>query len=142
MTVASILTNKGTDVVTVPADLPVIDVIRLLDEKRIGAVPVIEGGRVVGVFSERDVVAGIAADGVEVLQRPVSALMSSPAMTVQRDEPVIGALSLITRRRIRHLPVVENDVLLGMVSIGDLVKFRIERIEAEAAAMRDYILTA
>lgn len=142
MTIATILANKGAEVVTVPADLPVIDVIRLLDEKRIGAVPVVEDGNVVGIFSERDVVAGIAAQGVAVLQQPVSALMSSPALTVTREQPVIGALSLITRRRIRHLPVVEDGQLLGLVSIGDLVKIRIERIEAEAAAMREYILTA
>jgi CBS domain-containing protein len=102
-------------------------------------VPVVEDGRVVGIFSERDVVHGLAAHGAAALDRTLDAVMTQPVQQVAPAEPVIGALSLMTRRRIRHLPVVEGDALVGFVSIGDLVKYRIDRIEAEAAAMRDYI---
>ncbi|MFD1789711.1 CBS domain-containing protein [Sphingomonas floccifaciens] len=139
MTIAVILGDKGHDVVTVPADASVRDAVRLLAERRIGAVPVMDGADVVGVFSERDVIRQLGTVGASVLDGPVRAVMTSPVETIAPGEPVLGALSIMTHRRIRHLPVVEGGVLVGIVSIGDLVKHRIDRIEAEAAAMRDYI---
>lgn len=139
MTIAAILGGKGQDVITCSGGSSVREAVGLLAEKRIGAVPVVDGGKVVGVFSERDVIHCLARDGAAALDGAVRAVMTAPAITVARDEPVLGALSLMTRRRIRHLPVVEDDMLLGVVSIGDLVKHRIERIEAEADQMRSYI---
>ncbi|MBN2973159.1 CBS domain-containing protein [Roseomonas aeriglobus] len=139
MTIAVILGGKGHDVATIDADASVGDAVRLLADKRIGAVPVMEGGTVAGVFSERDVIRYLANDGADVLDRPVRAVMTTPVETIAPGEPVLGALSVMTHRRIRHLPVVDGDALVGIVSIGDLVKHRIDRIEAEAAAMRDYI---
>lgn len=142
MTIASILQTKGTDVVSITGDTSIADAITLLAERRIGAVPVVDKGRPIGVFSERDVIHCLAANGSAALHRPVSDGMTTPALTVTLDEPVLGALSLMTRRRIRHLPVMDGDQLAGFVSIGDLVKFRIDRIEAEARALRDYIQSA
>lgn len=117
-------------------------VIALLAEKRIGCVPVVEDGKVLGIFSERDVVYGLAREGAALLDRPVEAVMTQPAVTIDADTPVISALSLMTRRRIRHLPIVDGETMVGFVSIGDLVKTRIDRIESEAEAMRSYIQSA
>lgn len=141
MTIAAILGRKGAEVSTITADTSVRAAIAILAERRIGAVPVVKGEGVAGVFSERDVIQGLAGGG-ELLQRPVSEVMTTPAVTVSPHDSVLGALSLMTQRRIRHLPVVESGRLVGIVSIGDLVKFRIDHIEAEAAAMRDYIQQA
>ncbi len=139
MTIAVILGGKGQEVVTISADASVREAVRLLAERRIGAVPVMDGAAVAGVFSERDVIRHLAGDGAAVLERPVRDVMTAPVTTIAPGEPVLGALSVMTHRRIRHLPVVEAGRLVGIVSIGDLVKHRIDRIEAEAAAMRDYI---
>lgn len=142
MTIAAILSGKGRDVITVGGDTSVRETVALLAEKRIGAVPVIEDGVVAGIFSERDVIHCLERDGAAALDSQVRNVMTAPAITVTREEPVLAALSLMTQRRIRHLPVVEEGALLGFVSIGDLVKYRIERIEAEAAQMRAYIQSA
>jgi CBS domain-containing protein len=139
MTIAAILRSKGGDIVSVAPGTSVRDVVKLLAEKRIGAVPVIGGGKVQGIFSERDVIYHLAGQGPSVLDRPVEEVMTSPAVTTDRDTPILSALALMTRRRIRHLPVVEGEAVVGFVSIGDLVKLRIDRIEAEAEAMRLYI---
>ncbi|WP_375287745.1 CBS domain-containing protein [Sphingomonas sp.] len=142
MTIAAILHTKGSEVVSVAPEQPVAEVVALLAERRIGAVPVIGGGAVLGVFSERDLVALLRDGDAAALSRPVSEVMTAPAVTVGIEDAVLAALSLMTRRRLRHLPVIEGDRVIGIVSIGDLVKYRIERIEAEAAAMRDYIQQA
>ena len=143
MTIATILGDKGADLVSISPDRTVADAVALLAERRIGAVPVLDNsGMVAGVFSERDVIRCLREHGAEALDHPVSAEMTTPAVTVGREDSVLGALSLMTRRRIRHLPVVEAGAVVGIVSIGDLVKYRIDRIEAEARAMRDYIQQA
>ncbi len=142
MTIAAILQTKGGDVLSLVPDSTVADAVAMLTERRIGAAPVVDGGRVVGIFSERDVIHCLQADGAAALDRRIDSVMTTPVQSVGRDEPVIGALSLMTRRRIRHLPVIDGDTLVGFVSIGDLVKYRIDRIEADAAAMRDYIQSA
>jgi len=142
MTIAAILGNKGRDVIYVSPTQTVAEAIALLAKHRIGAVPVIDGGAVIGVFSERDVIHGLHDGDTTTLGRPVSETMTAPAHTVTPAEPVLAALSLMTRRRIRHLPVVEDGRVIGIVSIGDLVKYRIEKIEADAAAMREYIQQA
>ena len=142
MNVQVILGDKGTEVATIAADATVADAVKLLGERRIGALPVVEGDQVSGVMSERDVIYCLKDHGSEALTWPVSRVMSSPAITVDPGTPVLNALALITQRRVRHLPVVSGGRLVGIVSIGDLVKHRIERIETEAAAMRDYIQSA
>jgi CBS domain-containing protein len=142
MNVQAILGDKGTDVATIAADATVADAVRLLGERRIGALPIVEGERVAGIMSERDVIYCLKDHGPEVLDWPVSRVMSAPAITVDPSTPVMSALALITQRRVRHLPVVSGGRLVGIVSIGDLVKHRLERIEEEAAAMREYIRTA
>ena len=139
MTIGAILASKGSEVVSVGSNDRVSDAVAMFAERRIGAVPVIDDGRVVGIFSERDVVYSIAKVGAAALEARIGDLMTAPAMTVDPDTPVMSGLSLMTKRRIRHLPVVRGDTVIGFISIGDLVKHRIDHIEAEAAAMRDYI---
>lgn len=139
MTIAVILGEKGNDVVALRPDMRVADAVALFAERHIGAAPVVDGDDVLGVFSERDVIHCLHTRGGEALTASVREVMTAPAITVTPDQPVIAALSLMTRRRVRHLPVLDGDRLVGFVSIGDLVKHRIDRIEAEAAAMRDYI---
>ena len=142
MTIATILKRKGQDVVQVQSSDTVLAVVQRLAERRIGCVPVVDDGTVVGIFSERDLVYRVAQEGAAVLERPVGEIMTAPAITTDDRTPVIHCLSLMTKRRIRHLPVVVDGTLVGLVSIGDLVKFRIDSIESEAAALRDYIQTA
>ena len=142
MTIALVLREKGSAVETIAADATVFDAVQRLGEKRIGALPVLEGGRIAGIMSERDVIYCLRDHGPEVLDWPVSRVMSSPAITADSKTEVLTALALMTQRRIRHLPVVDNDEIRGIVSIGDLVKHRMERIEAEAEAMRAYIQSA
>jgi CBS domain-containing protein len=142
MTIAAILGAKGGEVIGASPDQSVAQVVALLAERRIGAVPVMADGEVLGVFSERDLVALLRDGDAAALSRPVAEVMTAPAVTVRPDDPVLAALSLMTRRRVRHLPVVDGERVVGLVSIGDLVKYRIDRIEAEAAAMRDYIQQA
>ncbi|MCF2515062.1 CBS domain-containing protein [Sphingomonas sp. G124] len=142
MTIATILSSKGNEVATVRAGTPVKDAVGLLAEKRIGAVPVLDEGGICGIFSERDLVRCVSDHGPDALDWPVDRVMSSPAVTVEPGTPILAALSTMTQRRMRHLPVVESGEIRGIVSIGDLVKHRIERIEAEADALRTYIQTA
>ncbi|MEZ5656304.1 MAG: CBS domain-containing protein [Sphingobium sp.] len=139
MTIATILSGKGHEVIQLGSDTSLRDAIAMLVERRIGCVPVVDGGEVVGILSERDVVRCLGEKGADVLDAPVSSAMTSPAVTIAPEVAAITALSLMTRRRIRHLPVVDGGKMVGFVSIGDLVKYRIDKIEAEATAMRDYI---
>jgi len=139
MTLATILQQRSGEVIQVTPDTPVSTVIALLAEHRIGAVPVVEDKAVVGIMSERDVIYSLRRDGAAILDWPVSRVMTQPVITVESSlSPLVG-LSLMTRRRIRHLPVVDGGELVGFISIGDLVKARIELIEGEAEAMRAYI---
>ena len=142
MTIAAVLRDKGGAVETITAEARLYDVVQRLGEKRIGALPVVDGGRITGIISERDVIYCLREHGPEVLDWPVSRVMSSPAITADPETEVLAALALMTQRRIRHLPVVERGEIRGIVSIGDLVKHRMERIEAEAEAMREYIQSA
>jgi CBS domain-containing protein len=139
MSIQAILGDKGREVATVSADAKLSEAVNVLGERRIGALPVIEDDRIVGIISERDVIYSLKDHGAEALDWPISRVMSSPAITVDPSTEVLSALALITQRRVRHLPVVSGGQLVGIVSIGDLVKHRIERIEFEAQAMRDYI---
>lgn len=142
MTIAAILEGKPRDIVSVEAGTRVRDAVALLAEKKIGAMPVLDGEQVVGIMSERDVIYCLSSDGAAMLDWPVSRVMTAPAITIESRVPVLVALSQMTRRRIRHLPVVDDGRLNGFVSIGDLVAYRISRIEQEAEAMRAYIQSA
>ena len=143
MTIAAILHQRSdSTIISVAPDMSVNDVLALLADKRIGAVPVIDDERLVGIMSERDMIYGIRRDGPAFLDRPVHEAMTKAVITVESNTSPLEALAMMTQRRIRHLPVVDDGVLVGFVSIGDLVKVRIERIENEAAAMREYIQTA
>lgn len=143
MTIARILRDKHDhgvgDVVHVPPDTRVANLIALLSERGIGAVPVCDADGLVGIMSERDVVHALGQHGGAVLDWPVERLMTREPVMVTPDTPLLAGLSLMTRRRIRHLPVVDGGRMVGFVSIGDLVKARIDRIESEAEAMRSYI---
>ena len=142
MTIAAILSGKGSEVATLPAGTPVRDAVSLLADRKIGAVPILDAGEIRGIFSERDLVRCVADHGSDVLDWAIDRVMSSPVQTVDTGTPILSALATMTERRMRHLPVVEGGQIRGIVSIGDLVKYRIERIEAEADALRTYIQSA
>lgn len=142
MTIAAVLQSKGDGVETIAGDATLFDAVRRLGEKRIGALPVVDHGRIAGIISERDVIYSLRDQGPDVLGWPVARVMSAPAITAESAMDILAALGLMTRRRIRHLPVVDGGQLVGLVSIGDLVKYRMDRIEAEAEAMRAYIQSA
>ena len=140
--ITRILEQRTGSIYTCTPNQGVAEAAQLLADRRIGALPVVDGDRLLGVFSERDLLYSIAKEGAAALNRTVGEVMTSPAITVARDTEMLHALGLMTRRRIRHLPVVEDGQLIGLISIGDLVKFRVELAESEAEAMREYIQTA
>lgn len=143
MTIARIIEQRrGQDVISCDSTMPMRRAVALLAEKRIGALPVMRGGSVVGIFSERDVIYRLAEEGEVCLNRPLEEVMTAPPITVSPSTVIDEALSLMTRRRIRHLPVIDGSAMVGFISIGDLVKHRIDQVEHEAEAMRNYIQTA
>jgi CBS domain-containing protein len=143
MNVDAILQNKGNAVETARPDWNVAQVCQRLNELEVGALLVSKGGQSVnGIVSERDVINHIAKEGAAVLDRPVSDIMIHDVVTCTRDDDIAHLMETMTERRIRHLPVVENDVLIGIFSIGDVVKYRIQETEYEAKALREYITTA
>jgi CBS domain-containing protein len=139
MNVLTILRDKGSEVITTAPSATVMDAARVMTDKRIGAVLVLDTGRVVGVVSERDIVRTISTRGAAALYLEVQDLMSSDVFTCRRDATIDELMAMMTERRIRHIPVVEDGQLYGMVSIGDVVKHRIEETEQEAEALRGYI---
>ena len=142
MTISAILAAKGTEVATIASDAPMSDAVAELGDRRIGALLVIDAGEVKGIVSERDVVYCLREHGSQILDWPVSRVMTAPAIVIAPDTEVLSAMALMTQQRIRHLPVIDQGQLKGIVSIGDLVKYRIDRIEREAEAMRAYIQSA
>ena len=130
------------NILTCETGIPVREAVALLAGKRIGALPVVENGAVVGIFSERDVIYRLASEGEMCLSLPVGEVMTAPAITISSREKTDDALALMSRRRIRHLPVVDDGEFVGFVSIGDIVKSRIDEVEHEAESMRAYIQTA
>jgi CBS domain-containing protein len=139
----SVLAAKGRDVATISVEANLSDAAAELARRRIGALVVLgTGGAIAGILSERDLVRGLAEHGAELLNERIESLMTSELVTVEPEVAVLSALGLMTKRRVRHLPVIDGDSLVGIVSIGDLVKHRMERIEAEASAMREYIQNA
>ena len=140
MSIARLIAGRSGEVWSCHAEDCVADAIEVLATRRIGALPVQDGANAVaGIFSERDVLYCLQAHGADALRMKVRDVMTAPPVTIAPDTPVLEALALMTRRRIRHLPVVEGGRMVAFISIGDLVKHRIDHIEAEANAMRDYI---
>lgn len=142
MMIAHLLASRTGEVISVTRGTLVSEAVALLADRRIGAVPVVDGDAVIGIMSERDVIYHLRSDGAAILDWPVERVMTAPVHTVDPDSTLIGALAQMTRRRIRHLPVVKGERMVGLVSIGDLVKARIDNIESEAQAMREYIQSA
>lgn len=143
MTIAKIIGDRtADDIIACDVSTPVAEVVSMLAGKRIGAVPVLRDGAVAGIVSERDVIYRLADKGAACLDLPVEAIMTSPAITVEPGTKIDEALALMTRRRFRHFPVVSEGRLVAFISIGDLVKHKIDEVEHEAAALRDYIQKA
>jgi len=142
MNVASILKHKGRDCATVAQDQPVKEAVRLLAEKKIGALVVVDGaGDIAGIVSERDIVANLADGSAELLAAPVSRVMTRDVFTCAPTDTTDQLMAQMTDSRIRHLPVKENGKLAGIISIGDVVKWRIAEVESRAEALREYIAT-
>jgi CBS domain-containing protein len=140
MIVEQILNDKGHTVVTLLASHTLRQAAQLLDDKKIGAVVALdENERIIGVLSERDIVRQVARQGAAALDMAVGNAMTRAVVTVTSTTPVDEAMQVMTDRRIRHLPVVHNDRLTGVISIGDLVKWKIAETEAEANAMKSYL---
>jgi len=143
MSVAQILSSKGRAVHTAVAADKLEAIAKTLADKRIGSVVITDAkGGIVGIVSERDIVRALARNGVGALNLPASTVMSSDVRTCDPSDSEAELMAVMTQLRIRHLPVVENGRLAGMISIGDVVKFRIEAIEREAEEMKTYIATA
>ena len=140
MSVASILKVKGGEVVTASAEATVGEIAGLLNQHRIGAVLITgPGGAIEGIVSERDIVAGVAKSGAEVFSRPAVEIMTRDVHVCDPNDSIYGIMNVMTEHRIRHLPVVVEGELRGIVSIGDVVKQRIAEVEYEAEEMKRYI---
>ena len=143
MTVMSILSRKGHDVLTIEPTAALSAAIKLLAERRIGAL-VVTGAdhRIVGIISERDIVRVLVERGTEMLQSSVSEVMTRKVVSCGQNETIAEIMGRMTAGKFRHVPVVEQGRLVGIVSIGDVVKARLEELEKEQDALRDYIRTA
>jgi CBS domain-containing protein len=143
MTVSIILAGKGREVVTVEPGASLAEAARLLAGKRIGAALILGAdGRLAGIISERDIVRALAARGADALGEPVSQSMTRKVETCTEGEVVVHILERMTVGKFRHMPVVDQGRVVGILSIGDIVKHRLGEMERDSAAMRDYIMTA
>jgi CBS domain-containing protein len=143
MTVSIILASKGREVASIEPGVTMKSAVALLADKRIGAVVVLGADhRIVGILSERDIVRAIAELGAAALDEPVSRSMTRKVSTCTESETIASLMERMTEGKFRHLPVVDQGRLVGIVSIGDVVKHRLQEMERDSAAMRDYILTA
>ena len=143
MTVKAILSKKGRNVVTTEPATKLAQVVKTLADHRIGAV-IIAGPdrRVAGILSERDIVRALAERGTSVLEESADKLMTRRVITCSEADTVGEIMGRVTEGKFRHLPVVESGSLVGVISIGDVVKYRLEEMERESSALREYILTA
>jgi len=137
--VNQILEAKGGRIVSVPREAPVLEVIRLMAEHHIGSVLVVQGSELLGIATERDYARKVILQGRSSADTPVAQIMSSPVLTVGPTDTVQTCMALMTERKIRHLPVVEGGQVLGLISIGDLVKAVIEDQRQEIAQLQQYI---
>ncbi len=140
MTIARIIEDRDpSDIISCDVSTPVSEAVAMLSGKRIGALPVMNGGQVAGIVSERDIIYCLADRGQDALDLTVGDLMTAPAITVEPGTRIDDALALMTKRRFRHFPVIDRGRIVAFISIGDLVKHKVAEIENEAAALRDYI---
>jgi CBS domain-containing protein len=142
MTVRAVLDAKGHQVVSVSPDAKLSAAVKILSERRIGAVLVMSGQRIDGILSERDVVRVLGERGASVLDEPVRNMMTQKVITCREADTVGAIMEVMTSGKFRHLPVVENERIVGLISIGDVVKWRVAEYEREQEALHDYIKTA
>ena len=142
MTVRAILDTNGHQIESVEPDARLSAAIKILTERKIGAVLVMSGGRIEGILSERDIVRVLGGRGASVLDEPVSAVMTRKVVSCREKDTVASIMEQMTSGKFRHLPVVEDDRVVGLISIGDIVKWRVGEYEAEQEALREYIKTA
>jgi CBS domain-containing protein len=142
MTVRAVLDTKGHNVLSVEADAKLSAAIKLLAERKIGAVLVMSHGHLEGILSERDIVRVLGERGARVLEEPVSAVMTRKVVSCRQSDTVAGIMEMMTLGKFRHLPVVEDTKVVGLISIGDIVKWRVQEYEREQEALREYIKTA
>jgi len=142
MTVRAILDTKGHQIESVEPDVKLSAAIKALTERKIGAVLVMSQGRIEGILSERDIVRALGERGAAVLEEPVSAVMTRKVVSCKEADTVAAIMEMMTSGKFRHLPVVEDDRVVGLISIGDIVKWRVREYEAEQEALREYIKTA
>lgn len=143
MTVRSILDTKGHHVESIQPGAKLSEAVKLLGEKKIGAVLVLNlSGRIEGILSERDIVRVLSERGAAALDEPVSTVMTRKVVSCRASDTVAALMEMMTIGKFRHLPVVEDGKVVGLVSIGDIVKERVQEYEREQEALRDYIKTA
>ncbi|MGY4503789.1 CBS domain-containing protein [Bradyrhizobium sp. GM24.11] len=142
MTVRSILNTKGHQIMSVEPDAKLAAAVKLLGEKKIGAVLVMNQNRLEGILSERDIVRVLGERGAGVLEEPVSQVMTRKVVACKETDTVAELMEMMTTGKFRHLPVLENNKVVGLISIGDIVKRRVQEYESEQEALRDYIKTA
>ena len=142
MTVRAILDTKGHQILSVEPDAKLSAAVKILAERKIGAVLVMSAGRMEGILSERDIVRVLGDRGAGVLDEPVSSVMTHKVISCRETDTVAAIMEMMTLGNFRHLPVVEGDKVVGLISIGDIVKWRVREYEMEQEALRDYIKTA
>jgi CBS domain-containing protein len=142
MTVRAILDSKGHHITGVEPAVQLSAAIKILADKKIGALLVTSNGRIEGILSERDIVRVLGERGAAVLDEPVSAVMTRKVVSCREADTVSAIMEMMTLGKFRHLPVVEDGKVVGLISIGDIVKWRVREFETEQEALRDYIKTA
>ena len=139
MQVEDILKMKGAGIVTIDPEASTLELAQLLQQRQVGAAVVTDGHELLGVAAERDIVHAVAKLGIEALELPVTEIMS-PAVVCEPHDAITDVMVAMTHRRVRHVPVLDTGgVMIGVVSLGDVVKHRLEEIETEASVLRDYI---
>jgi CBS domain-containing protein len=142
MTVRAILDTKGHDILSVEPEAKLSAAVKLLGERKIGAVLVTSKGRIEGILSERDIVRVLSERGAGVLDEPVSEVMTRKVIHCRQSDTVGAIMEMMTTGKFRHLPVLEGERVVGLISIGDIVKWRVQEYENEQEALRQYIKTA
>jgi len=142
MTVRAILDSKGHHILSVEPEAKLSAAIKLLGERKIGAALVMSKGRIEGILSERDIVRVLSERGASALDEPVSEVMTRKVISCRQSDTVAAIMETMTTGKFRHLPVVDGDRVVGLISIGDIVKWRVQEYENEQEALRQYIKTA
>lgn len=142
MTVRAILDSKGHDVASIDPDIKLSEAVTMLSERRIGAVLVTKNERIEGILSERDIVRVLGERGANALDQPIREVMTRKVVSCREADTVAAIMERMTAGKFRHLPVIENKRVVGLISIGDVVKWRVMEFEREQEALRDYIKTA